>query len=135
MLEVEHLGSDLEVAVVVQDRQSVLSCQHGGQQISDTYRSVPPGASQDALRLEGTLPVTVVGGQVIVGLSAIGTDLLVLRRAASAVERLGIEGGTGGHQAARDEWLQTVRDGNPPHSGRRTGVDEESGEHRHTTAR
>jgi hypothetical protein len=40
-LDVEQLGSDLEVAVevavVVQDRQSVLSCQHSGRQISDSY--------------------------------------------------------------------------------------------------
>jgi hypothetical protein len=63
VLEVGYLGGDLEVAVVVQDRHSVLSCQHGGQQVGDAYRSVLPGASQDALRVERTLPVTVVGGR------------------------------------------------------------------------
>ena len=49
--EVQDLGSDLEVAVVVQDRHSVLSCQDGGQQVGDSYRSMPPGPSQDALRV------------------------------------------------------------------------------------
>jgi hypothetical protein len=51
VLEVQDLGSDLEVAVVVQDRHSVLSCQDGGQQVGDSYRSMPPGPSQDALRV------------------------------------------------------------------------------------
>lgn len=46
--------------------------------------------------------------------------LLVLRRAAGAVDRLGIEGGAGGHQTAGDERLQPVRYGGHPNPGRRT---------------
>lgn len=135
MLEVENLGSDLDITVVVQDRQPVLSRQHRCQQISDSDGSVPAGASEGALRVERTLPVTVIGGQVFVRLSTVGMHLLVLRRAASAVERLRFEGGAGGHQAAGDEWLQPFRDNRQPHPGRRAGVDEEPGDHRHTSAR
>jgi hypothetical protein len=60
MLEVADLGSYLEAAVVVQDRPSVLSCQHGGQQVRDAARSTPPAPSQGALCVDCTLPVTVV---------------------------------------------------------------------------
>src|SRR3954454_22964251 len=135
MLELEYVSCDLEVGVVVHDRHLVLSCQYGGHEIGDAYRSMPPGSSQGALRVECTLPVTVVGRQVLVGLAAVGAHLLVLRRAAGAVERLGIKGGAGGHQAPGDEWLQPLRDGGQPHPGRRAGVDEEPGGHRHTSAR
>ena len=50
------------------------------------------GASQEALRIECPLPVAVVGGQVLVRLRAVGPDLLVLRRAPGAVERLELPG-------------------------------------------
>jgi len=46
VLEFEYLGSDLEVAVVVQDRHPVFSCQHGGQQAGDADRSMSPGRSK-----------------------------------------------------------------------------------------
>lgn len=73
MFEVDYLGSDIEVVVVVQDRQSVVSCQHGGQQVGDVYRSVPPCPSQDALRIERTLPVIIVSRQMLVRLAAART--------------------------------------------------------------
>ena len=46
VLESEHLGSDLEVVVVVHDRHRVFGCQHGGQQIGDAHRSMASGSSQ-----------------------------------------------------------------------------------------
>src|SRR3954453_14587325 len=135
MLELEYVSCDLEVGVVVHDRHLVLSCQYGGHEIGDAYRSMPPGSSQDALRVECTLPVTVVGRQVLVGLAAVGAHLLVLRRAAGAVERHGIKGGAGGHQASGDEWLQPLPDCGHPHPGRRAGVDEEAADPRPPYAR
>ena len=47
---------------------------------------------------------------------------------------LGIQAGAGSHQTPGDEVLQSVRDGSQPHPGRRAGVDEEPGDHRHTSA-
>jgi hypothetical protein len=46
VLEFEYLGSDLEVAVVVQDRHPEFSCQHGGRQAGDAVRSMSPGQSK-----------------------------------------------------------------------------------------
>jgi len=46
VLEFEYLDSDLEVAVVMQDRHPVFSCQHGGQQAGDADRSMSPGRSK-----------------------------------------------------------------------------------------
>ena len=135
MLEREHLGSDLDVTVVVQGRHPVLPGRHGGQQVGDAHRAVPPGPGQGALRLEGTSPVDVVGREVLVRLAAVGPHLLVLGAAARTVERLGIQGCTGGHQTAGDQRLQPVGDGGQPHPGRGAGVDEEAGDHRPTSAR
>src|SRR5919205_282522 len=100
VLEREHLGRDLEVSVVVHDGHPVLSRQDRGQQVGDAYRSMPSGASQFALRVECALPMTVVGRQVLVRVAAVSAYLLVLPRAAGAVEGLGVEGGAGSHQAA-----------------------------------
>jgi hypothetical protein len=119
----------------VQDRHSVLSRQHGDQQVGDADCSMPPRSRQHPLRIERTLPVAVVGREVLVRLAPIGAYLLVLSWAAGAVERLGIQRGAGGHQAAGYEWLQPVGNGSQPHPGRPAGVDEEPGDHRHTSAR
>ena len=78
MLEREHFGGELEVGVVVHDRHLVLSCQDSRQQVSDAYRSMPPGSSQDSLRVECVLPVDVVSRQVLVGFAAVSAHLLVL---------------------------------------------------------
>ena len=135
VLELEYLGSHLEVDVVVHDRHPVLSREYRRQQIDDAHRSMSPSASQEALRIECPLPVAIVGGQVLVRLTTVGPHLLVLRRAPRAVERLGIQAGAGSHQTPGDEGLQPVRDGSQPHPGRRAGVDKEPGDHRHTSAR
>src|SRR3954468_6185330 len=111
VLELEYLGSQLEVGVVVHDRHPVLSREYSRQQIDDAHRSMPPRASQEALRIEGPLPVAIVSRQVLVRLTTVGPHLLVLRRAPGAVERLGIQAGAGGHEATGDEGLQSVRDG------------------------
>jgi hypothetical protein len=59
--EVEYLGGDLEVAVVVQDSDPVFRGKHRGQQMGDAHRSMPPAPGEPSLGVEGTLPVDVVG--------------------------------------------------------------------------
>ena len=68
--------------------------------IGDAHRWLPSAPSERSLGVEGTLPVNVVGRQVLIRLEAVPTHLLALGRAPSAGERLGIEGGARGHQAA-----------------------------------
>src|SRR3954471_4794114 len=109
VLELEHLGSYLEVGVVVHDRRPVLGREYRRQEIDDAPRSMSSGASQEALRIEGPLPMAIVGAQVLVRLTAVGPHLLVLPRAPGAVEGLGVQAGAGGHQAAGDQWLQARR--------------------------
>ena len=115
MLEVDDLGGDVEVAVVVQDSDPVLSCQDGGQQIGDADRSVPaspPG--QGTLGTERDLPMGVVSGHVLVCVATVCSHLLVLPRTASAEERFGVEGGADRYQTTGDQGLQPVGDDRQP---------------------
>jgi hypothetical protein len=91
MVEIEHLGGDVEVSVVVDDGDPVLTGQCRGEQVGDADRSVPTAAGQLPLCGEGALPVLVVGGQVLIGRASIGPELLILARVARAVEGLGIQ--------------------------------------------
>ncbi len=82
VLELEYLGSHLEVGVVVHDRHPALSRQYRRHQIDAAHRSVPPRASQEALRIECPLPVAVVSGRDIVDVGARSRPAEVLPAAA-----------------------------------------------------
>jgi hypothetical protein len=52
LLELEHLGSDLEVAVLVENRHPAFSRRDCGPQISDAYCSMMAGRAGGALDVE-----------------------------------------------------------------------------------
>ena len=74
MLEADDLGGGLEVGVVVHEGEPVFGCEYRGEQVGDADGAVPDCAGQFPLRGEGLLPVLVIGGQVFVGLGAVGAD-------------------------------------------------------------
>jgi hypothetical protein len=82
VLERQNFGRDLEVGVVVRDRHAVLSRVDRGHQIGDSYRSMMLSPSQGGLCVEGTLPVNVVGRQVLVRVATVRAHPLVLVRTA-----------------------------------------------------
>jgi hypothetical protein len=83
VVEVDHLGGRVEVGVVVHDGQPVFAGDDGGEEVGDAEGAVPAGAGKRMLGVEGALPVLVVGGDVLVGVVAVGANLLVLMPAAA----------------------------------------------------
>jgi hypothetical protein len=63
VVEFDDLGGDVEVPVVVDDRETVLCGQDRGEQVGDADGSVSTGAGQFPLRGEGPLPLLVAGRQ------------------------------------------------------------------------
>src|SRR3954452_7748289 len=103
--------------------------------MGDADRTVSAAARKFTLRVEGALPVSVLGGQVLVGSAAIGPQLFVLAGVACAVERFGIERRTGGDHAAGDQRVEPLAHQLVHHPSGRAGIDEVLGDQRHTSAR
>ena len=96
-------ANDAEVGVVVHEGQLMLTGEYCGEQIGDPDRAVTAAPGEAALSLEGGLPVLVLSRQVLVGISPVSPNLLVLGRAACAVERFCVQGGTCRYHAGLDQ--------------------------------
>jgi len=119
MLEIEYLCGDVEICVVVDEGELVLAGQDGSEQVSNPDGPVPARPGQIALGVESFLPVTIVGGQILIGDTSVGAYRLVIPRAARAAQGFGVHGGAGGDQAGLDQWAQPVRDDRVVHPGGR----------------
>ena len=67
-----HFGDEVMVAVIVQEHDVLSFCDGGYEQVGKTDRTHVPAAPQDALHIEGAVPVLVMGGQPFVAFFPVG---------------------------------------------------------------
>ena len=67
MLEVDYLGCDVEIGVVVDEGELMLAGQYRGEQVGNPDGPVPAGSGQSELGVERLLPVPGLDAQVLVG--------------------------------------------------------------------
>ena len=60
-LQREHFGGDVEVGVIVHQSEPVLAGEYCAEQVGDPNGAMPAGPGEEALGVEGRVPMPIVG--------------------------------------------------------------------------